>query len=102
MNRSTMTDPARPGKSIAAARSAPGGCCLPFMRLIRMIRVVQVNSPAFSGENQGNSPMRMYHFLAAAAAVGALAVPAAAQSSYPYQSYPIEQVPQPYPGQPSY
>jgi hypothetical protein len=46
--------------------------------------------------------MRKFHFLAAAAAVGALAVPAAAQSSYPYQSYPVEQVPQPYPGQPGY
>jgi hypothetical protein len=40
-------------------------------------------------------------YLAAAAAIGALAVPAAAQSSYPYQSYPV-QVPQPYPGQPGY
>ena len=46
--------------------------------------------------------MRIFHFLAAAAAVGALAVPAAAQSSYPYQSYPVQQVPQPYPGQPGY
>jgi hypothetical protein len=41
-------------------------------------------------------------YLAAAAAIGALAVPAAAQSTYPYQSYPVEQVPQPYPGQPGY
>jgi hypothetical protein len=41
------------------------------------------------------------HYLAAAAAIGALAAPAAAQSSYPYQSYPV-QVPQPYPGQPGY
>jgi hypothetical protein len=47
--------------------------------------------------------MRIFHFLAASAAVGGLAVPAAAQSSYPYQSYPIQQpVPQPYPGQPGY
>jgi hypothetical protein len=41
-------------------------------------------------------------YLAAAAAIGALAVPAAAQSTFPYQSYPVEQVPQPYPGQPGY
>jgi hypothetical protein len=43
------------------------------------------------------------HYLAAAAAIGALAVPAAAQSPYPYgyqQQY--QQVPQPYPGQPGY
>jgi hypothetical protein len=46
--------------------------------------------------------MRTFHFLAAAAAVGALAVPAAAQSSYPNQIYPVEQVPQPNPGQPGY
>ena len=42
------------------------------------------------------------HYLAAAAAIAALAVPAAAQSSYPYQSFPVQQVPQPYPGQPGY
>ena len=43
------------------------------------------------------------HYLAAAAAIGALSAPAAAQSSYPYQSYPVQQqVPQPYPGQPGY
>ena len=41
------------------------------------------------------------HYLAAAAAIGALSAPAAAQSSYPYQSYPV-QAPQPYPGQPGY
>jgi hypothetical protein len=46
--------------------------------------------------------MRIFHLLAATAAVGALAVPAAAQSSYPYQNYQVEQVPQPYPGQPGY
>ena len=46
--------------------------------------------------------MKIFHFLAATAAAGALAVPAAAQSSYPYQNYPVEQVPQPYPGQPGY
>jgi hypothetical protein len=43
------------------------------------------------------------HYLAAAAAIGALAVPAAAQTPYPYgyqQQY--QQVPQPYPGQPGY
>ena len=43
------------------------------------------------------------HYLAAAAAIGALAVPAAAQTAYPYgyqQQY--QQVPQPYPGQPGY
>jgi len=40
-------------------------------------------------------------YLAAAAAIGALAVPAAAQSSYPYQSYPVQQA-QPYQGQPGY
>jgi hypothetical protein len=44
--------------------------------------------------------MRTY-YLAAAAAIGALSAPAAAQSSYPYQSYPV-QAPQPYPGQPGY
>ena len=40
------------------------------------------------------------HYLTAAAAIGALAVPAAAQTAYPYgyqQQY--QQVPQPYPGQ---
>ena len=43
------------------------------------------------------------HYLAAAAAIGALAAPAAAQSAYPYQSYPVQQqAPQPYPGQPGY
>jgi hypothetical protein len=41
------------------------------------------------------------HYLAAAAAIGALSAPAAAQSSYPYQSYPV-QAPQPYPGHPGY
>ncbi|WP_196233092.1 hypothetical protein [Sphingomonas segetis] len=46
------------------------------------------------------------HYLAAAAAVGALAVPAAAQTAYAgyqqqYQQYQ-PQVPQPYPGQPGY
>jgi hypothetical protein len=53
--------------------------------------------------------MRTLYLLAAASAVGAMAVPAAAQSSYPYQSYPVQQanpyaqpVPQPYPGQPGY
>ena len=51
--------------------------------------------------------MKMFHFLAAGAAVGGLAAPLAAQSSYPYQSYPVQQaypqaVPQPYPGQPGY
>ena len=43
------------------------------------------------------------HYLAAAAAIGALAVPAVAQTPYPYgyqQQY--QQVPQPYPGQPGY
>jgi hypothetical protein len=43
------------------------------------------------------------HYFAAAAAIGALAVPAAAQTAYPYgyqQQY--QQVPQPYPGQPGY
>jgi hypothetical protein len=37
----------------------------------------------------------MFHLLAAATAVGAVAVPAAAQSTYPYQSYPMQQA---YPG----
>jgi len=41
------------------------------------------------------------HYLAAAAAIGALAAPAAAQSSYPYQSFPVQQAyPQAYPGYP--
>src|SRR4051794_9281077 len=43
------------------------------------------------------------HYFAAAAAIGALAVPAAAQTAYPYgyqQQY--QQVPQPYAGQPGY
>jgi len=43
----------------------------------------------------------LMHF-AALAATAALAAPAAAQSSYPYQSYPLEQAPQPYPAQPRY
>jgi hypothetical protein len=44
------------------------------------------------------------HYLAAAAAIGALAVPAAAQTAYPgYQPPQCQQpVPQPYPGQPGY
>ncbi|HEX2803397.1 MAG TPA: hypothetical protein VHN55_05370 [Sphingomicrobium sp.] len=53
--------------------------------------------------------MRILTLLAATVAVGAMAVPAAAQSTYPYQSYPVQQaypyaqpVPQPYPGQPGY
>jgi hypothetical protein len=43
------------------------------------------------------------HYFAVAAAIGALAVPAAAQTAYPYgnqQQY--QQVPQAYPGQPGY
>src|SRR6185503_15869210 len=42
------------------------------------------------------------HYLAAAAAIGALAVPAAAQTAYPGYQYPQYQqpVPQPYPDQP--
>src|SRR2546421_159157 len=40
------------------------------------------------------------HYFAAAAAIGALAVPAAAQT-YGYQQ-PYQQVPQPYAGQPGY
>lgn len=44
--------------------------------------------------------MRMFHFLAAAAAVGGLAAPLAAQSPYPYgYQQPVQQ---PYPGQPGY
>ena len=46
------------------------------------------------------------HYFAAAAAIGALAVPAAAQTGYPYgyqqQNVQYQQVPQPYPGQPGY
>jgi hypothetical protein len=46
------------------------------------------------------------HYLAAAVAIGALAVPAAAQSAYPYgyqqQNPQYQQIPQPYPGQPGY
>jgi hypothetical protein len=41
----------------------------------------------------------MFKFLAAAAAVGGVAAPLAAQSPYPY---PYQQTPQPYPGQPGY
>jgi hypothetical protein len=43
----------------------------------------------------------MFRFLAAAAAVGGVAAPLAAQNPYPY-GYPQQQVPQPYPGQPGY
>jgi hypothetical protein len=53
--------------------------------------------------------MKTLYLLSAAAAAGAMAVPASAQSTYPYQSYPVQQaypyaqpVPQPYPGQPGY
>jgi len=53
--------------------------------------------------------MKTLYLLSAAAAVGAMAVPASAQSTYPYQSYPVQQTnpyaqptPQPYPGQPGY
>jgi hypothetical protein len=53
--------------------------------------------------------MKTLYLLSAAAAVGALAAPAVAQSSNPYQSYPVHQpypyaqpAPQPYPGQPGY
>jgi hypothetical protein len=47
------------------------------------------------------------HYLAAVAAIGALAVPAAAQTAYPYgyqqqQYQQYQQAPQPYPGQPGY
>lgn len=43
-------------------------------------------------------------YVAAAAAIGALAVPAAAQTAYPYgyQQQYQQPVPQPYPGQPGY
>lgn len=44
--------------------------------------------------------MKTVYVLSAAAAVGAIAVPAAAQQPYAYP-YP-QQVPQPYPGQPGY
>jgi len=43
--------------------------------------------------------MTMFKFVAAAAAVGGVAAPLAAQSPYPY---PYQQTPQPYPGQPGY
>jgi hypothetical protein len=53
--------------------------------------------------------MKTLYLLSAAAAVGAMAVPASAQSTYPYQTYPVQQAnpyaqptPQPYPGQPGY
>lgn len=53
--------------------------------------------------------MKTLYLLSAAAAVGVMAVPAAAQSSYAYQNYPVQQaypyaqpIPQPYPGQPGY
>jgi hypothetical protein len=54
--------------------------------------------------------MRMFIFLATAAAVGGIAAPLAAQTAYPYaQAYPPQyqqqyqqQYPQPYPGQPGY
>jgi hypothetical protein len=50
--------------------------------------------------------MRIVYFLAAAAAVGGIAAPLAAQSPYQYpQTYPPQyqqQYPQPYPGQPGY
>jgi hypothetical protein len=52
----------------------------------------------------------MFHFLAAAAAVGGVAAPLAAQSpyaypyqqTYPQQTYPQQAYPQPYSGQPGY
>jgi hypothetical protein len=44
--------------------------------------------------------MKTFRFLAAAAAVGGVAAPLAAQNPYPY-GYP-QQVPQPYPSQPGY
>jgi hypothetical protein len=48
--------------------------------------------------------MKILNLLAATAAIGAIAVPAAAQSTYPYQSYPVQQgYPQPgYPVQQGY
>ena len=39
--------------------------------------------------------MKIFNLVAASLAVGAVAVPAAAQSTYPYQSYPMQQA---YPG----
>src|SRR5438270_432725 len=65
-----------------------------------------MNSPAFPGRDQGNFPMAIFRFLAAAAAAGALAVPAAAQYypqqyQYPQQTYPQQGYPQQtYPGYP--
>jgi hypothetical protein len=50
-----------------------------------------MNSPAFSGREPRNFGMRIFHFLAAATAVGGIAAPLSAQSSYPYQSYPVQQ-----------
>ena len=44
--------------------------------------------------------MKTLYFLAAATAVGAMAVPASAQQPYPYPS--AQPTPQPYPGQPGY
>ena len=35
--------------------------------------------------------MKTLYLLSAAAAAGAMAVPASAQSTYPYQSYPVQQ-----------
>src|SRR5205085_9856650 len=41
-------------------------------------------------------------FLAAAAAIGGLSAPLAAQNAYPYGYQPVPQVPQPYPRHPGY
>src|SRR6185369_2686625 len=57
-----------------------------------------IELPGISWARTKELPMTMFKFLAAAAAVGGVAAPLAAQSPYPYaQNYP-----QPYPGQPGY
>src|SRR6185369_11210290 len=59
-----------------------------------------IELPGISWARTKERPMTMFKFLAAAAAVGGVAAPLAAQSPYPY---PYQQAyPQPYPGQPGY
>jgi len=69
------------------------------MRLIRLLRVDTLNSPAFSAENKENPMTRLFICLAAGAATLAVAVPVSAQSSYQYpypnQGYPQQGYPLP-------
>ena len=69
---------------------------------MRMMRVLHMNSPAFSAEKKELPMTRFVKYLAAAGAVVGLTAPALAQyvpQTYPQQTYPPQGYPQQYPQQ---